>query len=144
MPEPAPPRSLTGTTPASRLVTAPTRWDSPPMPRSLSHTLRADAGVELVVRPARRSDADRLARLAALDSSRPLAGGQVLVAESGGRIVAAVSMHDGRAIADPFLPSADAVEILRLHASSSRPARARVRRTWMPRLALRGVATTAA
>jgi hypothetical protein len=40
--------------------------------------------------------------------------------------------------------SADAVESLRLHASASRPAKARVPRPWMPRLALRGVATTAA
>jgi hypothetical protein len=35
--------------------------------------------------------------------------------------------------------------MLRLHASASRPARARVRRPWMPRFAtLRGLSTTAA
>lgn len=110
------------------------------MPRSHTHShssLRDAAGAELTVRPARRSDDAELARLASLDSSRPLAGGQVLVAQTGGQIVAAVSMHDGRAIADPFVPSADAVEILRLHAAASRPARARVRRPWAPRFALR-------
>jgi hypothetical protein len=118
------------------------------MPRSLSHrtsSLRADAGAELTIRPAQYTDDDALARLAAVDSARPLAGGQVLVAEADGRLIAAVSLHDGRAVADPFVPSADAVEILRLHAAASRPARARVRRPWMPRFAtLRGLSTTAA
>ena len=118
------------------------------MPRSLSHrttSLRSDAGAELTIRPAGWADDAELVRLAALDSARPLAGGQVLVAEAGGRLVAAVSMHDGRAVADPFAPSADAVEMLRLHASASRPARTRVRRPWMPRFAtLRGLSTTAA
>jgi hypothetical protein len=147
---PAPPRarSLTGRTQASRLVRGSGRWDSDRMPRSLSHShssLRDDAGAELTVRPARFADDDALARLAALDSARPLARGQVLVAEVDGRIVAAVSLHDGRAVADPFAPSADAVEILRVHAAGSRPAKARVRRPWMPRFAtLRGLSSTAA
>jgi len=118
------------------------------MPRTLSHTLsslRADAGAELTVRPARFEDHDALERLAALDSARPLGGGQVLVAEVAGRIVAAMSLHDGRAVADPFESSADAVDILRVHAAGSRPARARVQRRWMPRFAtLRGLSTTAA
>jgi hypothetical protein len=114
------------------------------MPRFLSHHTDADAGLELTIRPGRYADASALERLAALDSRRPLAGGHVLVAEFEGRIIAALSMHDGRAIADPFVASADAVESLRLHASASRPAKARVPRPWMPRLALRGVATTAA
>ena len=105
---------------------------------------RPVAGGDLAIRPARRSDEAALDRLAALDSSRPLRGGQVLVGEADGRLVAAVSMHDGRAVADPFVPSADVVEMRRLHASASKPARARVRRPWMPRLALRGIASTAA
>jgi hypothetical protein len=117
------------------------------MPGSLSEThsrLRADAGAELVVRPARYEDYDALERLAALDSARPLAGGQVLVAESDGQLIAALSLHDGRSVADPFRPSADAVEILRVYAAGSRPARARVRRPWMPRFAtLRGLSATA-
>jgi hypothetical protein len=99
------------------------------MHRSASHataSLRVPADAELTIRPAR--------------------GGHVLLAELDGRIVAAVSTHDGRAVADPFVPSAEIVEQLRLHASASRPARAKVRipRPWMPRLVLRGVATTAA
>jgi len=113
------------------------------MPRFLPHAT-ADDGAEMTIRPARYADAPALARLAALDSRRPLAGGQVLVGQLGDRIVAAVSMHDGRAIADPFAPSAVVVEMLRRHASATRPAKARVRLPWMPRLVLRGVATTAA
>jgi hypothetical protein len=140
-------RSLTARTQGSRLVRRTVRCDSEAMPRTLSHThssLRADAEAELTVRPAQYSDYDALERLAALDSARPLAGGQVLVAEVDGRLVAAVSLHDGRAIADPFVPSAEAVEILRVHAAGS-PAKARVRRPWMPRFAtLRGLSTTAA
>src|SRR3954453_15124775 len=113
------------------------------MPRFLPHDTDTDAGLELTIRPAHYADASALARLAALDSRRPLAGGQVLVAEFEDRIIAALSMHDGRAIAAPFVASADAVESLRLHASASRPAKARVPRPWLPRLALRGIATTA-
>jgi hypothetical protein len=141
-------RRPTTRTQGSRLVRAPLGWDISPMPRTTSHThssLRADAGAELTVRPGRYSDDAALTRLAALDSARPLAGGQVLVAEMDGALVAAMSLHDGRAIADPFAPSADAVEILRVHAAGSRPAKAHVRRGWMPRFAtLRGLSTTAA
>ena len=85
----------------------------------------------LTLRPAAATDADALHRLAELDSSCALSG-DVLVAEVDGLIVAAVSPHDGRAIADPFEPTADVVEILRLHAAPARP-RPRVR---LPRLAL--------
>jgi hypothetical protein len=110
------------------------------MPRFLSHDTD---GAEVTIRPATYADAAGLEQLAALDSHRPLRGWHVLVGELDGRIVAAVSMHDGRAIADPFVPSADAVEILRRQASASRPARARVPRPWMPRFALRALAASA-
>jgi hypothetical protein len=127
-----------------RLAAAVAARDGVRMPRFLSHATASPDAAELTIRPAHYADASDLARLAALDSRRPLGGGHVLVAEFDGRIIAALSMHDGRAIADPFVASADAVESLRLHASASRPARARVPRPWMPRLALRGVSSTAA
>jgi hypothetical protein len=114
-------------------------------------TLRFDAAIrpaaapELVVRPAcRYADAAALERLAARAGVRALHGGHVLVAEWGGRIVAAVSMHDGRAVADRSAEALDAVATLRRHASSARPARARVALAWMPRLATRRLATAAA
>jgi hypothetical protein len=72
----------------------------------------------LVIRPAYPDDHATLARLAALDSRRPLAG-PALVAERDGRILAALSPADGRAIADPFAPTADLVALLRLHAADT-------------------------
>jgi hypothetical protein len=103
------------------------------MPRALTlaHPSAAADG-DLVIRPARLADADALADLAALDSARPLSGERV-VAEVGGRLVAALSIDDGRAVADPFVGSADAVQILRLHAAAYRRTGERVRRR-LPRL----------
>jgi hypothetical protein len=66
----------------------------------------------LTIRPARPQDADELVRLAALDSAEPLRG-DVLLAEARGRPVAALSLVDGRAVADPFAPTAPAVAALR-------------------------------
>ena len=63
----------------------------------------------LVIRVATRYDDAELRNLAALDSARPLAG-SVIVAESDGRIDAALSLDDGRAIADPFRPTAGLVD----------------------------------
>ena len=67
---------------------------------------------ELTIRPARQSDDSTLERLAQLDSQRRLTG-DVLLAEDDGRAVAAVAVADLRTTADPFLPSASAVELLR-------------------------------
>jgi hypothetical protein len=72
----------------------------------------------LVIRPAYPDDHASLTRLASLDSRRPLSG-LVLVAERDGTILAALSPADGRAIADPFAPTADLVALLRLHATAS-------------------------
>jgi hypothetical protein len=67
-------------------------------------------------RPAERA----VEMLAQLDSVKPLTG-VVLVAESEGRPVAAVTVDDGRTAADPFLPSADAVAVLRMRAAQLQP-----------------------
>jgi hypothetical protein len=69
----------------------------------------------LTIRPARSEDDRALRDLAALDSARPLAG-EALVAESGGAAIAALELRTGRGIADPFVPSAEAVEVLRVRA----------------------------
>jgi hypothetical protein len=69
----------------------------------------------ITIRPASSGDDAALARLADLDSARPLRG-DVLVAVAGGRLVAAVSLADGRVIADPFVPTADDVRLLRARA----------------------------
>jgi hypothetical protein len=66
----------------------------------------------LVIRPATQVDADDLRRLAALDSAPPLTG-DVMLAFAAGDVRAAVSVDDGRAVADPFYPSGELVELLR-------------------------------
>ncbi len=70
----------------------------------------------VVIRLAVSDDELALRRLAQLDSARPLSG-QKLLAEYGGSLVAAVSMTDGSAIADPFRTTADTVELLHLRAA---------------------------
>src|SRR4051794_3657602 len=90
----------------------------------------------LTIRPARPALDDwALARLAGLDSARPLTG-DVLLAEADGHPVAAVSVADGRVVADPFQHSAGALAVLRTRAGQRR-AGAPARRTSLRRLGLR-------
>jgi hypothetical protein len=73
----------------------------------------------IIIRRAGAADAPVLARLAALDSaSAP--GRDSLVAELGGVAVAALDLADGRVVADPFAPTADVVELLRMRAARAR------------------------
>ena len=67
----------------------------------------------LTIRRALPEDDQALRALAIIDSALPLTG-EVLVAQLDGSVAAAISLMDGRSIADPFRPSADTVEILRL------------------------------
>ena len=76
-------------------------------------------------------------RLASLDDAPPLAG-QVLLAVVDGEAVAALSLSDGRVVANPFLPTEAAVGLLRLraqHLSVKRPRRRRFRTILRPRFA---------
>jgi hypothetical protein len=89
---------------------------------------------DLTIRVAAPEDADALRRLAALDSAAPLAG-RVLLAESDGVPVAAVSLANGAVTADPFHYTADAVRVLMLRryqlarmSGDVLPARSRLRR----------------
>jgi len=140
MPAPAPGGRLTARTPATCPAAGAPRRDSAPMHRSLSDATTsrdAEGGGNLVLRRGRPTDSDAIATLAQLDSARPLTGPS-LVAEDDGRLVAAVSLHDGRVVADPFTPTADVVEMLRLHTAGGRSAKARPRRG-LPRLMPRPV-----
>jgi hypothetical protein len=74
----------------------------------------------LTIRPADLADLAALDRLARLDSAAPPTG-DVLVAEIGGELWAAVEIDTGAAIADPFRPSGELVDLLRLHARGERP-----------------------
>lgn len=68
---------------------------------------------QVVIRSAGVSDSRALRELAELDNGRVPAG-DALVAEVGGRVVAAVDVANGRALADPFVPTADVVGLLQM------------------------------
>jgi hypothetical protein len=72
----------------------------------------------LTIRMSREEDERPLLRLAALDS-KPAPSGPTLLAEIGNELWAAVSLHDGRALADPFRPSGDVLNLLRVRAAIS-------------------------
>jgi hypothetical protein len=105
------------------------RCQAHPMPitESLTSQTRA-AGLDdtVIIRVADTSDAPALARLAALDTAARLHG-QILLAESGGVVLAALSLDDGRTVADPFLPTAPHVALLRTRADLLRSGRSRRR-----------------
>lgn len=91
----------------------------------------------LVIRQARIADSAALARLAQLDGAPPLLGDPLLIAEIEGLPVAALSLESGKAIADPFHPSAALVEVLRLRAAQirgERPSRLPGLRSWVARI----------
>lgn len=60
-------------------------------------------------------DAAAVKRLAQLDSRRP-PNRSLLGAELEGRLLAAISLSSGETIADPFEPTAELVELLRIRA----------------------------
>jgi hypothetical protein len=85
------------------------------------------------LRHARRDDADDVQRLAVLDEARPLQG-RVLLAMVNGLAVAALSLDDGRVVADPFVATAEARSLLRLRAAQLAAGRLRRRLHWrLPR-----------
>ena len=72
-------------------------------------------GMSLTLRFGSPADQERLARLAALDSSTPPAQ-PVLLAEVDGKLLAALGLSDGTAVADPFHRTADLIDLLRARA----------------------------
>ena len=87
-------------------------------------TVPMTSPASLSLRYATAADAGAVAYLSELDEAERLTG-SVLVAFDGGRPVAAMSLDDGRTVADPFTRSAVVVDLLRLRARQmrSRPAR---------------------
>jgi hypothetical protein len=71
--------------------------------------------MSLTIRSATTADQFAIRRLAVLDSASPPPG-EVLLAEMDGELWAALSVENGAAIADPFRPSADIVDLLRFRA----------------------------
>lgn len=101
---------------------------------SIAPALTQSSAVGL--RLAGSDDAHLVARLAALDDA-PALQGQVLLALIDDEAVAALSLVDGRVIANPFVATSEAVALLRLRAEhlSGRRARRRLRSILRPRFA---------
>ena len=87
----------------------------------------------LALRLAHPDETRVLRRLADLDDSTPLTG-DVLLALVDGEAVAALSLGDGRVVANPFLPTADTVTMLTMRASQLSRPRAGRRSRRIPRL----------
>ena len=89
-----------------------------------------------VVRLSHADEAGTIRRLAELDDA-PELGGEVLVATIGPDVVAALSLNDGRVVANPFVLTSGAVELLRDSArtvTAGRHHRRRWRSALRPRL----------
>ena len=78
-----------------------------------------------------RADEGSLARLAALDSSKPPAQ-PVLLAEVDGQLLAALALSDGTVVADPSHPTLDLIELMRARARQLNGG-SRIRRSGRPR-----------
>lgn len=74
---------------------------------------------DMTIRLSSPEDAGAVRRLSALDSRRPPVE-PLLLAEIDGVLHAAVAVADGDAVADPFRPTAEIVELLRLRAHGLR------------------------
>jgi hypothetical protein len=75
-----------------------------------------DPDAAVLIRPASPADEPAIARLSALDE-HVLPGGERLIGELGGRIVAALDLRSGDVVADPFVPTTGIVELLGLRAA---------------------------
>jgi hypothetical protein len=83
----------------------------------------------ITIRLATQHDHLSVAQLAALDSTEEVPAGRVLLGEVDGELRAALSLHDGSAIADPFHRTADLIKLLRAHAGCGGSFRGR--RRWL-------------
>jgi hypothetical protein len=89
----------------------------------------------IALRMAGPDEAGEVAQLAALDSGSPLTG-DTLVALVDGTLVAAISLSDGRLVADPFVPTNEARALLETRAAQlASGSRRRPRRRFLPRFA---------
>ena len=88
------------------------------------HARRSCVTHAVTVRLAASGDESALERLARLESASAPSGA-TLVAEFGGELVAALSLDDGRAIADPFRHTAEVVRELELQGAELSVARTR-------------------
>jgi hypothetical protein len=79
---------------------------------------------QITLRPSTAADQAEIVRLATIDSAEVPAG-PLLLAEVDGELHAALTLADGRVIADPFVPTSALVELLRTRRRTSGPVRDR-------------------
>ena len=96
-----------------------------------------DSAETVTIRMAVAADGAALVRLAQLDSAPPPASHSMLVAEVAGELRAALPLDGGRAIADPFRPTAELIAILVERARQLAPPPARRLARWRTLRALR-------
>lgn len=110
-------------------------------------TLTKHPAAAVVIRMADEGDAAAIQRIAELDSTTPFTGA-ALIAELDDELVAAVSLATWREIADPFVPTKEILDLLRIRARQLKPRLAprvpfatlrsmRIPRARSPRLILR-------
>ena len=73
----------------------------------------------ITIRISTEADSARLHELAELDG-HAAPKGEAVLAEANGRLVAAVGVADGVAVADPFVLTSDTLEVLRVRAEQER------------------------
>ncbi|HVP01516.1 MAG TPA: hypothetical protein VMT10_03015 [Solirubrobacteraceae bacterium] len=102
---------------------------SAPAPRWIpaAEPARAAEAGRVVLRRAQAQDGAAIAQLAALDTA-PRPRGELLIVELDERIVAAVPVDGGPAVADPFEPTAGLVDLARRRAALLRGETPRRRR----------------
>ena len=86
------------------------------------------AEAELSVRMAQEADHEAIVRLAQLDSAATPAG-RMLIGSVGSRPAAALSLDDGAVVADPFTPTVELVQLMRMRARQLEALGGPVRRT---------------
>jgi hypothetical protein len=86
----------------------------PQVPAGVRRTVAGRGSI--VIRRPGPSDSAAVGELFEL-AERPSPSAPLLVAESDGRLVAAVSTVTGEAVSDPFVPAADVIALLRLRAA---------------------------
>jgi hypothetical protein len=84
---------------------------------------RHDVTEPITLRHSAHGDRERVLELAQLDG-RPAPTGDLLLAEVGGNLWAAVGIEDGAAVSDPFEPAGEVVWLLQMRAEQERAMRA--------------------
>jgi hypothetical protein len=102
-------------------------FDSDPRRRPMRSQTTNSTPADFTLRFAHGGDSEALIHLAQLDSQREPTGA-LLVAESGAGIVAALPLAGGSPVANPFVRTAEAVDLLRLRRAQLAGGKGRHRR----------------